>query len=220
MACRNAACDQLLDLRIENKMNGPQPKVQSVLNQIHVARPYARDDVERKPIRARRTRCAYSCHHGASRRGSGGRALGAQEKVCPRRLQPTGEEQSATNNRRMVVQVFTISISRYLLEDEEWKYDVIPEIGAGKNVADFVDPDILERLDALERGEERFEAEGFYDDLEGEGEEDEDEETLALRGAAEVIEAREAAAHAASQHKKKNKNRRVIPRKLQNRTLG
>ncbi|KAK0543336.1 Nucleolar GTP-binding protein 1 [Tilletia horrida] len=106
------------------------------------------------------------------------------------------------------------------LKNEEWKYDVIPEIWEGKNVADFVDPDILERLDALEREEERFGAEGFYDDLEGEGEEDEDEETLALRGAAEVIEAREAAAHAASQHKKKSKNRRVIPRKLQNRTLG
>ncbi|KAK0541800.1 Nucleolar GTP-binding protein 1, partial [Tilletia horrida] len=108
----------------------------------------------------------------------------------------------------------------YLLEDEEWKYDVISEVWEGKNVANFVDPDILERLDALEREEERLDAEGFYDDLEGEGEEDEDEETLALREAAEAIEAREAAAHATSQHKKKNKNRRVIPRKLQNRTLG
>jgi hypothetical protein len=32
----------------------------------------------------------------------------------------------------------------------------------GKNVADFIDPDIAERLDALEREEERLEAEGFY----------------------------------------------------------
>lgn len=34
----------------------------------------------------------------------------------------------------------------------------------GKNVADFVDPDIEEKLEALEREEEKLEAEGFYDD--------------------------------------------------------
>ena len=33
----------------------------------------------------------------------------------------------------------------------------------GKNIADFIDPDILERLDALEREEEKLEAEGFYE---------------------------------------------------------
>jgi NOGCT (NUC087) domain len=32
----------------------------------------------------------------------------------------------------------------------------------GKNVADFIDPDIAEKLEALEREEERLEAEGFY----------------------------------------------------------
>ena len=33
----------------------------------------------------------------------------------------------------------------------------------GKNVSDFIDPDIVEKLEALEREEERLEAEGFYD---------------------------------------------------------
>jgi hypothetical protein len=33
----------------------------------------------------------------------------------------------------------------------------------GKNVADFVDPDIAEKLEALEREEEKLEAEGFYE---------------------------------------------------------
>jgi hypothetical protein len=32
----------------------------------------------------------------------------------------------------------------------------------GKNIADFIDPDIEEKLDALEREEERLVAEGFY----------------------------------------------------------
>lgn len=34
----------------------------------------------------------------------------------------------------------------------------------GKNVADFIDPDILEKLEALEREEAMLEAEGYYDD--------------------------------------------------------
>lgn len=41
--------------------------------------------------------------------------------------------------------------------------DIIPEIMDGKNVADFIDPDIAEKLDALEREEEKLQAEGFYD---------------------------------------------------------
>ena len=32
----------------------------------------------------------------------------------------------------------------YLLANEEWKYDKIPEIVDGKNIADFIDPDIME----------------------------------------------------------------------------
>ena len=51
----------------------------------------------------------------------------------------------------------------YLLKNPEWKQDVIPELWQGKNIADFIDPDILEKLDALEREEEKLEAEGFYE---------------------------------------------------------
>ena len=50
-----------------------------------------------------------------------------------------------------------------MLENDEWKNDIMPEIMDGKNIADFIDPDILEKLDALEREEEKLEAEGFYD---------------------------------------------------------
>ena len=33
----------------------------------------------------------------------------------------------------------------------------------GKNIADFIDPDIAEKLEALEREEERLQVDGFYD---------------------------------------------------------
>ena len=48
---------------------------------------------------------------------------------------------------------------------EDWKYDTIPEIIDGKNIADFVDPDILARLDELEREEEERDADD--DGMEG-----------------------------------------------------
>jgi NOGCT (NUC087) domain len=41
--------------------------------------------------------------------------------------------------------------------------DTIPEIMDGKNVADFIDPDIAEKLEALEREEEKLQADGFYE---------------------------------------------------------
>lgn len=40
------------------------------------------------------------------------------------------------------------------LEDPDWKWDIMPEIMDGKNVLDFIDPDILSRLEELEREEE------------------------------------------------------------------
>ena len=50
-----------------------------------------------------------------------------------------------------------------MLANDDWKQDIIPEIMDGKNVADFIDPDILDKLEALEREEEKLQAEGFYE---------------------------------------------------------
>lgn len=43
--------------------------------------------------------------------------------------------------------VFNFPIQEhYDLDNSSWKYDVIPEIMDGKNIYDFVDADILEKL--------------------------------------------------------------------------
>lgn len=55
-----------------------------------------------------------------------------------------------------------IGVEHYILADDSWKYDVIPEIYNGKNIADFIDPDIEARLEALEREEEALAEQGFY----------------------------------------------------------
>lgn len=48
------------------------------------------------------------------------------------------------------------------LKNAEEAYDAVPEIWEGKNIADFVDPDIMEKLAALEKEEEEREQNGFY----------------------------------------------------------
>ena len=41
-----------------------------------------------------------------------------------------------------------------MLENEDWRYDKWPEFFEGKNVADFYDPEIVAKLDALEAEED------------------------------------------------------------------
>jgi len=73
----------------------------------------------------------------------------------------------------------------YDIVDEE-KYDVIPEVWNGRNIADFIDPDIEAKLEALEREEEERINSGYYDfDLDSE-----DEELQEIRGLARKIRER------------------------------
>lgn len=103
----------------------------------------------------------------------------------------------------------------YKLKNDEWKYDVIPEIQDGKNIADFIDPDIVAKLDELEAEEERLEAAGFYD---SESEVDSEEETI--RTAASTIRDKKALFRLKNQEKNKQQNRSMVPRKDQERTLS
>ncbi|CAO1619338.1 unnamed protein product [Sympodiomycopsis kandeliae] len=194
MEARNKACDALLAMRVEQKTKGP--KGNAILNRLHVAQPQKRDDVERKPF----VPAAWSERK-------------KYDRNDPDRLRTERDLQE----ERGGAGVHSIDFKKnYILDDDSWKYDVIPEIQGGKNIADFVDPDILERLDALEREEEKLEADGFYDD-DSEEENDEDRE---VREAAEAIRARQARAKLLSQDRNKVKNRSQVPRKMQNRTLS
>jgi nucleolar GTP-binding protein len=69
----------------------------------------------------------------------------------------------------------------FKLENPDWKYDVWPEIMDGKNVYDFVDKDILAKVEALEKEELIEKEKGLgLDDDEGMKDEDEDEESSEL----------------------------------------
>lgn len=193
MEVRNHACEKLLASRIENKLKS-QARINNVLNKIHVAQPQARDNVERSPYIPE--------------------SFKNQVKYDPndpnrRKLAKDIEAENGGAG------VYNINLKeKYILEDDDWKNDVMPEILDGKNVYDFLDPDIAAKLQALEEEEERLEREGFYGS-------DDDDDTFEGYDADEVNDIRAKAAWIRNKQKtmikearnrKSLKNKAIMPR--------
>ncbi|CCO32364.1 putative nucleolar GTP-binding protein 1 [Rhizoctonia solani AG-1 IB] len=187
---KTASCDALLAHRVESKLRGT--KINTVVNRIHVAVPVKRDDKERKPFipDVVKERKRY-------------------DKEDPERakLEKDLEEEGGGAG------VYNIDMRKnWILQDESWKYDVMPEIWEGKNVADFIDPDIEAKLAALEAEEEKLEAEGFYESEEEIFDSDDEHE------AEELLKMQKAKI---SHHSKSNlKSRPIMPRTGAHRTMS
>ncbi|TFY62875.1 hypothetical protein EVG20_g6545 [Dentipellis fragilis] len=189
MELKNKACDALLAQRVDTKLRGS--KINTVANRIHVAQPKTRDDVVREPFipAAVRERKQYD-----------------KNDPTRRKLERDIELEEGGAG------VYNINMKKnYLLANPEWKEDIIPEIVDGKNVADFIDPDIAEKLDALEREEERLEAEGFYDNEEDMFDSDDERDAAEMKVALEY--------KTDAQSKKKMKNKARLPRTVGLRSL-
>ncbi|KAK2591791.1 Nucleolar GTP-binding protein 1 [Conoideocrella luteorostrata] len=104
----------------------------------------------------------------------------------------------------------------YILDNPDWKYDKIPEIFDGKNVYDFIDPDIEAKLAALEEEEEKLEQEGYYDS----DEEIEDDEEAEVMRKAELIREKQQLIRNEARMKKRLKNQAIIPRKAMKKTYS
>ena len=79
--------------------------------------------------------------------------------------------------------MYTYSASlkkNYILANDEWKEDIVPETMDGHNVYDFIDHDILHRLEELEQEDGLQQAEVDDDDFEIDGKELTLEEQQAL----------------------------------------
>lgn len=140
MNVRNSACEKLLGQRVEVKMRSQ--KISDVLNKLHLAEPTTRDE---------RTRPAFIPEAALKKRMEA--SAGVERKLA--------RDIEAENGG---AGVYNVNLKEnYLLANPEWKYDVIPEIMDGKNIADFIDPEIEEKLRRLEEEEEQFEAAGAYD---------------------------------------------------------
>ena len=128
---KTLACDLLLEQRAEQKESTAH--YQAIQNRLYVAEPQARDDIEREAY------VPSTLEGGVSREDrSKIRTLRDEE------WENGGPGQYQYDDRRT-----------WDLDDPQWKYDVMPEIMDGKNVFDYIDPDIAERLQELEDEEER-----------------------------------------------------------------
>lgn len=195
MQVRNQACEKLLTARIEQKLKG-SARVSNVLNKIHVARPQARDDVSRPAFIP-----------------EGAAAHIKYDAQDPNRRLLARDIEAENGGAG----VFNINLKdKYLLEDEEWKNDIMPEVLDGKNVYDFLDPDIAAKLQALEDEEDRLEAEGFYDS----DSEIEDEEQVDMREKADWIRDKQKKMIADGRNRKHLKNKAIMPRDLIKKSFG
>ncbi|KAK8442067.1 Nucleolar GTP-binding protein 1 [Candidozyma auris] len=195
MQVRNQACEKLLTARIEQKLKG-SARVNNVLNKIHVARPQMRDEESRPAFIP-----------------EGVQSLAKYDRDDPNR-RTLAKDIEAENGGAGVYNVNLKDF--YLLEDDEWKADTMPEVLDGKNVYDFLDPDIAAKLQALEDEEERLEAEGFYDS----DSEIEDEETADIREKAEWIRNKHKVMIKEARTKKSLKNKSMMPREHVKKTFG
>ncbi|PRQ32928.1 putative nucleolar GTP-binding protein [Rosa chinensis] len=131
ISVKNAACERLLNQRVELKMKSK--KINDCLNRFHVAMPKPRDQKERPP-------CIPQA------------VLEAKAKQAAEKEKRTTEKDLENENGG--AGVYSASLKKnYILAHDEWKEDIMPEILDGHNVFDFVDPDILNRLEELEREE-------------------------------------------------------------------
>ncbi|KAI6121878.1 P-loop containing nucleoside triphosphate hydrolase protein [Pisolithus sp. B1] len=191
MRLKNIACDALLAHRVETKLKGN--KVNSIVNRVHVSVPTPRDDIERPPFipDAVKEKRKYDKNDPDKRK----------------LLRDVEAEQGGPG-------VYSINLkSSYLLTNPEWKMDTMPEIMDGKNIVDFVDPDIAEKLEALEREEEQLEAEGYYETDENMFDSEDEREATAMQKSLEhKIQSQSV--------KKAMKNQARLPRTAGLRTLS
>jgi nucleolar GTP-binding protein len=137
------ACDKLLEARVDEKVSSGRVK-DEVMARITVVNPKPRDNVVREafvPPSVLNRQQGHSMETDAER---------VTEKTLMWKNGGPG--------------VYVCDYRKYYtLEDENWRFDTVPEVFDGKNVMDFFDPDIEQHLNALEEEERQLEESGAYE---------------------------------------------------------
>ncbi|XP_028127676.1 nucleolar GTP-binding protein 1-like [Camellia sinensis] len=189
IAVKNVACERLLNQRVELKMKSK--KISDCLNRFHVAMPKPRDQKERPP-----------CIPQAVLEAKAKKEVDQEKRKLERDLE----------NENGGAGVYSASLRKhYVLANDEWKEDIMPEILDGHNVYDFVDPDILQRLEELEQEEGLRQDQDEGEDVDMDGTELTPEEQEAL------AEIRKKKSLLIQQHRIKKstaESRPMVPRKF------
>jgi nucleolar GTP-binding protein len=158
------ACDKLLESRVDSRIAGK--KLEGVMNRLQVFYPKPRDGVQREAsipdsvikarqedIKQQRSKIGYAPtrddHDENDNDGDVDMIKANVRKTARDRMWENGGPGVWAPDYR----------EQYDLKNESWRFDAIPEIIDGKNIADFVDPDILRRLEELEMEEDQIVAE-------------------------------------------------------------
>jgi nucleolar GTP-binding protein len=166
------ACDKLLEARVDSRIAGK--KIDHVMNRLQVFVPKPRDNVERtayipESVLREQLADAEEDMDGNLRSKNSKSRIGYaptkedddddsdEDMVSSNKMRKTARDRMWENGGPGVWAPDYREI--YDLKDESWKFDTIPEIINGKNIADFVDADILTKLEQLEREEEQIVAE-------------------------------------------------------------
>lgn len=136
---KTEACERLLSYRVDQKMR--TKKVDGILNRLHVAVPQTRDNIERPPCIPENIR---------------EKKLHEAEEKSKRKLEKDLEMELGDD--------YILDLKKnYATIPEDERYDSIPEFFEGHNIADYIDLDIFEKLEELERAEGMREQNGLYE---------------------------------------------------------
>lgn len=198
---KNAACERLIADRVAQKLKAGTNssgavggRLADVLTRIHVAQPLG--GIVREPYIPEAVKNL--------------RKFSKDDPERSRLARDVEEENGGAG-------VYNVNLKdQYRLDEDDWKYDRIPEVFDGKNVYDFIDPDIESKLATLEDEEESLEAKGYYDS----DYEVEDAEEADIRMKADLIREKRELIRNEARMRKSLKNRAVIPRPAQPKKLS
>ena len=139
MEVKTEACERLLGFRVDQKMR--TKKVDNILNRLHVAMPEKRDNKDRPAF----------IPEAVLQKREIDNVIKEKRKLEKDIEQELGDD-------------YTTDLKKhYVTIPEEERYDVIPEFLEGHNIADFIDADIFEKLEELEREDGLRLEGGFYE---------------------------------------------------------
>ena len=218
---KSQACEKLLASRVDARVSGK--KIEGVMNRLQVFHPTPRDNVQRGAYipesvkdaiadgnigsidhKPKRSRIGYAPTTDDANSSNDVDMNGTYRKTARDLMWENGGPGVWAPDYR----------EQYELKDDEWKFDAIPEIIDGKNVADYIDPDISKKLADLEMEEEQL-----LKELEAQrmGEEPESDLDSEEEAAVDAIRDRKHIIRKMSQVNR-SENKPVVPRTMRGRT--
>jgi nucleolar GTP-binding protein len=221
-----AACDKLLAARVDSRIS--TKKVDGIMNRIQVFYPKPRDNVKREAfipqsvLKAIEDGTFYKPDHKAKRSNTG-YALTVNDDIADTDHENALMIDNPTDKKTARDLMWENGgpgvwapdyRCQYDLKNDEWKFDEIPQIVDGKNIADYYDPDIEEKLAALEEEEQQLldemEAGAFGQEEESDLDSEEEAAVAAIRDNIKIARIKS--------HTNRSQNKSMMPREVRGRS--